>query len=190
MIRKLMIGQRLALGFGLLMMLLLAVIATSYRGLAAYGDLLEGDISISQHAERARANLIGMRRYEKDMFLNVTDRARENDYEAKWKEQHDHLLARLADLDRATVGADDKEVVTQMRTLLGHYERGFAHVASLMHAGELKTPQACNVEIAVVKDDAHRLEAITADLAMQHFKAAEVSAQRVGDQAGARAARC
>ena len=53
MIRKLMIGQRLALGFGLLMMLLLAVIATSYRGLAAYGDLLEGDISISQHAERA-----------------------------------------------------------------------------------------------------------------------------------------
>ena len=183
MIRKLMIGQRMGLGFGLLMILLLAVIATSYSGLAAYGDLLEGDISISQHAERARANLIGMRRYEKDMFLNVTDRARENDYEAKWKEQHDHLLARLADLDRAVVGVDDREVVAQMRTLLGHYERGFAQVASRMHAGELQTPQACNAEIGVVKDDAHRLEAIAADLALQHFKAAEVSAQRVGAQA-------
>jgi methyl-accepting chemotaxis protein len=183
MIRKMNIGQRLGLGFGLLMTLLLAVIATSYSGLAAYGDLLEGDISISQHAERARANLIGMRRYEKDMYLNVTDRAKEDDYEAKWKEQREHLLGRLADLDRATAGVEDKEVVAQMRTLLGHYERGFTHVASLIHAGELHTPQACNVEIAPVKDDAHRLEAITADLAMRHFKAAEASAERVGDQA-------
>ena len=149
MIRKLRIGQRMALGFGLLMILLLAVIATSYSGLAAYGDLLEGDIRVSQHAERARANLIGMRRFEKDMFLNVGDRAKEKRLRGE-VEGAARTPARPARrsrsrlLDAPTTGRSSP----QMRTLLGHYERGFACVASRMRDGELQTPQACNAEIA------------------------------------------
>ena len=53
----------------------------------------------------------------------------------------------------------------------------------MMRAGELKTPEECNVAIGIVKDDVHRLEAITNDLATKHFRIAEASTQQVTDQA-------
>ncbi len=182
MLRNMSIGQRIGLGFSLLVMLLLVVVATSYSGLSAYGDLLEGDIRIAQHAERARANIVGMRRFEKDMYLNITDKVKESEYEAKWREQHEHLVARLADLTRAIASTEESTRLTQMRAQLATYERTFAHVADMIHAGELKSSQDCNREISVAKEDIHRLEASIAELALQHFQSAEVSSQRVGEQ--------
>src|SRR5260370_19029134 len=69
-----------------------------------------------------------------------------------------------------------------MRTMLGHYDRGFAHVAEMVHRGELKTPEACNAEIALVKDEIHHLESMATDMATQHYEAAETSTQNVGNQ--------
>ena len=50
-------------------------------------------IQLGHSGRKARANVVGMRRFEKDMYLNVGDRAKMADYEAKWREQHEHLLA-------------------------------------------------------------------------------------------------
>ena len=182
MLRNLSIGKRIALGFAVLVAMLLAVVVTSYLGLAAYGDLLEGHIKISQHAERARANVAGMRRFEKDMYLNIGDHAKVTEYEAKWKEQHQHLVARIADLDRLLTSVDEKEGVAQMRTVLGHYDRAFTRVLAMTRSGELKTPEECNAEIASVKDEVHHLEEGAADLAVRYFAAAEAASQRVSEQ--------
>src|SRR5258708_40015433 len=135
MLRNMSIGQRIGLGFALLVALLLVVVATSYSGLSAYGDLLEGDIRIAQHAERARANIVGMRRFEKDMYLNVTDKTKAAEYEAKWREQHEHLTARLIDLGPVVTASEETARLTQMRTQLATYERTFARVSDMIHAG-------------------------------------------------------
>src|SRR4051812_37447178 len=99
MLRRLKIGQRIGSGVAVLVGLLLAVVATAYSGFSAYGDLLEGDIKLSQLAERAQDNVLGLRRYEKDMFLNITDKAREAEYERHWKEEREHLLERLKEME-------------------------------------------------------------------------------------------
>ena len=183
MFRNLGIGQRIGIGFGLMVILLLSVVGTAYMGFAAYGELLDGDVKIAQHSERARANVTGMRRYEKDMYLNVGDHQKVTEYEGKWREQHEHLVARIADIDRYAMAGEDREAATQMRSLLAAYDAGFARVAGMMRSGELKTPEECNAAISVVKDDVHRLEAATNDLANKHFRLAESSTQQVAEQA-------
>jgi methyl-accepting chemotaxis protein len=183
MFRELGIGQRIGIGFGLIVALLLGVVLTSYMGFAAYGELLDGDVRIAQHSERARANVVGMRRFEKDMYLNIGDHAKVAEYQAKWREQHDHLVSRIGDVERSAVGAEDRDTAAQMRTLLSSYDSGFARVEAMMRAGDVKTPEECNVAIGTVKDDVHKLESITNDLAAKHFRAAESSTQQVTEQA-------
>jgi methyl-accepting chemotaxis protein len=181
-LRGMNIGQRLGVGFGVLVVLLLVVVGTAWSSLSAYGELLEGEIRVAQNAERARANVNGMRRFEKDAFLNIEDKGKVTEYEVKWREQHDHLVARLSDIDRYGISDSDHQAVAQMRTELAHYDRGFVHVADMMHRGELTTPEACNVEIGAYKDEIHHLEALTMDLATQHYGSAENASQNVGNQ--------
>ena len=183
MFRKLGIGQRIGIGFGLIVVLLLSVVWTAYIGFSAYGELLDGDVKIAQHSERARSNVGGMRRFEKDMYLNIGDHPKVAEYEGKWREQHEHLVARITDIERYAMGSDDRETATQMRSLLGAYDAGFARVEGMMRTGEVKSPEDCNVAIGAVKDDIHRLEAIANELAAKHFRIAESSTQQVTEQA-------
>jgi methyl-accepting chemotaxis protein len=182
MLRKLRIGQRIGLGFGVLVALLLIVVTTSYLGLGAYAELLEGDVKISQYAERVRAHVLGLRRFEKDIYLNMADKAKHDEYEAKWAEQRELLLQRLGDIDRTAASTEDKEAVAQMRTMFAHYERGFHRVAAMIRAGQVKTPEEANLEITTVKEEIHHLETGATDLAARHFKQAESATQQVGDQ--------
>jgi methyl-accepting chemotaxis protein len=180
--KNLNIGQRLGLSYTLLVALLLIVVATAYSGLNAYGDLIDGDIKVAQHAERARANVLGMRRFEKDMYLNVGDKGKEAEYADKWKEQHTHLVARITDVERYTSSQSVRSQMEHVRELLGDYDRGFQRVAAGIAAGRLKTPEECNQEITSVKDSIHKLESIVTDLAVAHFQLAEQGAERVSTQ--------
>jgi methyl-accepting chemotaxis protein len=164
------------------MVLLLAVVVTAWSSLSAYGDLLEGEIRVAQSAERARANVNALRRFEKDAFLSVRDKVKESEYEVKWREQHEHLIGRLADIERFAMGDADRLAASEMRTMLGHYDRGFARVTEMIHRGELTDAEACNLEINTFKDEVHRLETVVADVATQHYVAAEAASATVGSQ--------
>jgi len=48
---------------------------------------------------RARANIVGLRRFEKDYFLNIGVKAKEADYLNEWNREREHLIERLADLE-------------------------------------------------------------------------------------------
>jgi methyl-accepting chemotaxis protein len=181
-LRRLNIGQRLALGFGFLVVLLLVVVATAWSSLSAYGDLMEGEMRMAQYAERARGDVNTMRRFEKDMYLNVGDKAKEAAYEVKWREQHESLVHSLSELERYAPSNTDRQAVAAMREMLSHYDRGFAHVADMIYRGDLKTPESCNAEITTFKEEIHHLETGAIDMAKQHYLAAEASSQSVGNQ--------
>lgn len=67
------IGTRLNIGFGLVLVLVVMVGYFGYGGVEKIHSvttaMLEGDAVIAQHAARMRADIIGMRRYEKDVFI-------------------------------------------------------------------------------------------------------------------------
>ena len=128
---------------------------------------------MAQSAERARAGSNALRRFAEDTYLNVRDAKKESDYESKWHEQHAQVVARLADVDRYATEDSDHTAASEMRTILGRYDLGFARTTTKIHRGELTTPEGCDAEMAAYEDEMQHLETVAADLATQHYTAAQ-----------------
>ncbi|MBI5740183.1 MAG: MCP four helix bundle domain-containing protein [Nitrospirae bacterium] len=169
MLKNMKIGTRLMLGFGMVLALLLIIGGSGYWGVNSLEDetinMLRGEAQIAQHSARARANILGMRRYEKDTFLNIGSREKEAEYLGKWKEQYDHMSARLSDLEKVALHQDDKDAVKQMKDNLAAYAAGFNKVYNMVQTGKITTPQEGNKAVGEVKDEIHKLESAAKELA-------------------------
>ena len=119
MLKNMTIGKRLALGFGLLLALVALVAGSGYRstrlaaGLAM--DVLKVESPLVEHSQRTRANTLGLRRFEKDVFLNIGTPEKVAEYVTKWKDQRDRLLERIAVLDSLETEDSGKAVIRSMR---------------------------------------------------------------------------
>ncbi|TSK05175.1 MAG: HAMP domain-containing protein [Geobacter sp.] len=169
MLKNVRIGGRLGLGFGIMLLIVIAVGGTGYWGVRESTQttiaMLQGDASISEHASRARANVVGMRRYEKDLYLNIGDRGKEKEYLGKWSEQRDHLLNRLKDLEKIVVLPKEKEAIKAMREELSAYEAGFNKIYQGIEAGRIKTPAQANAAIEPYKTGIHKFEEVSKEIA-------------------------
>jgi methyl-accepting chemotaxis protein len=177
MLKRLKIGRRLALAFGLVVVLTGAVSAAGYWGLTTLANLARHVVKLDapsvEHSQRARANTLGMRRFEKDYFLNAGSAEKEAEYLAKWRDQKKRLDERLDELERLAKAETDLEVVRSLRKDASAYEEGFLKVVEEIRAGRITTPQAANEAIGPVKDDIRRLEDDAYELSMKHSKAME-----------------
>jgi methyl-accepting chemotaxis protein len=169
MLKNMNIGMRLSLGFGIIVVLLVGIVITGYWGVNSMSDstvkMIQGDATISEHASRARANVNAMRRFEKDLFLNIGDKVKEDDYLKKWTEQHDHLTKRLDDLDKVVTDSHEKDEVKTMRSELAAYEGGMKKVLAMIQAGSISAASQANAAIAEYKETTHKLEENTKQLA-------------------------
>jgi len=172
MLKNMSIGKRLAIGFGLIVLLLISMGLSGYWGLDAITretlKVLNGDAKVVTLAARVKATTLELRRFEKDTELNMEDVQVRNDYASKWREQRQKLEDVLAELDKFQLSSDDKQAVRSMRDDLVTYEGGYAKVLGLIEQGKLHTPQECNQTITQYKDPIHRLEASASDLTNRH----------------------
>ena len=155
-IRDMKIGTRLIGGFGLVLMVLLVVGGVGYWGVDTTSQrtitMLQTDSQVSENASRARANVVGLRRYEKDIFLNLGTDKKENTYRSDWKEQNDHLALRLDELEKVAYLPADKDAVKSMRAEATAYIENFGKVLAMIDAGKLKTPQQANAAMTPFKE--------------------------------------
>jgi methyl-accepting chemotaxis protein len=165
---NLKIGKRLGLGFGMLLVLLLGVGICGYWGVSVTSSatirMLQGDAVVSEYAARARTDTVELRRYEKDLFLNLGTKDKEEEYVKSWKEAHEHLAARLDGIEKAATSQTDKDRVRDMRTELAAYDAGFDKVYRMIREGKITTDKQGNAAIDEVKDRIHKLEATAKDL--------------------------
>ena len=84
------IGTRLRLGFGIIILLLIITAGVGYWGVSTVTDktvkTLHAEAEIMEHASRARANVLGMRRFEKDMILNFDSPEKVKGYYENFRE--------------------------------------------------------------------------------------------------------
>jgi methyl-accepting chemotaxis protein len=172
MLKNMSIGNRLAIGFGLIVVFLITMGLTGYWGLQAIThetlNVLSGDARLVVLAARVKATTLELRRFEKDSFLNVEEPQVRNDYISKWKDQQQKLQGTLAELEKFQLSAEDKLAVQSMNDNLSTYEGGYSKVLGLVEQNKLHTPQECNQAIAQYKDAIHRLETTAADLTNRH----------------------
>ena len=169
MFRNMKIGTQLGVGFGVVMLVLIGIALSGFWGVSALSGaslkMIRGDVTIQSQSGRARSNVLGLRRYEKDLFLNLGDKAKEEDYLKKWQEQHEHMTARLADLEKVVYLEKEKDYVKSMNAELANYDAGFKKVLAQIQSGTIKTPQQGNAAIDVYKEQMHKLEQTAKDMA-------------------------
>jgi len=172
MLKNMSVGKRLAIGFGLIVVLLISMGLSGYWGLEGITKetlkVLNGDAKIVTLAARVKATTLELRRFEKDTELNMDDVQVRNEYAAKWRAQQQKLHDVLGELDKFQLSPEDKVAVKSMRDDLVVYEGGYSKVLGLIEQGKLRTPQECNQTITQYKDSIHRLEDAATDLTNRH----------------------
>jgi len=168
MFNNMKIGKRLALAFGISVVLVAVAGLTGFWGLSqtvetTYG-ILHHDAKLMQEASAAQVNGLELRRYEKDSFLNIGDEKKSADYSDKWKAEHAELDAHLNTLEQTTTLPADKELVRGIRSDLSTYTIGFQSVLQQISEKTIKTPADANAAMVPFKDDIRRM-----DTALEEF---------------------
>src|SRR4051794_23453502 len=132
MFNNLKIGKRLALAFGVSIVLVAVAGLTGFWGLAqtvqtTYG-ILHHDAKLMNEAAQAQVNGLELRRYEKDAFLNIADSQKSADYADKRNKEHAELDAHLNTLEQVTTLQSDKDLVRSIHADLSTYTIGFQSV--------------------------------------------------------------
>src|SRR5207302_6931213 len=115
MFNNVSIAKRLAMGFGVVLALLLVVALSGYWGMESVTtetvSMLHGDEAISQKSDELNIDNLQLRRFEKDMLLNLNDSAKYAEYQTKWKNGLGELQHDIADIDNLSINTDEKQLV-------------------------------------------------------------------------------
>ena len=174
MLKNFSIAQRLAMGFGVVLALLLIVAIAGYWGMQSVVHetvaMLRGDERLSQLADENKIATLELRRFEKDTLLNMADKPKMASYQEEWKAQVSKLRQNLVDLDKLAIASEDKQLLNQINSELNIYEQGVQAVVAGIENKKIKTPQQGNLKVTEVKDEIHKMEAAATELSENHRK--------------------
>src|SRR5215467_1202827 len=126
MLNKFSIAKRLALGFGIVLALLLAVAFSGYWGMESVTNesvsMLHGDQAISQKSDEVKIDTLELRRFEKDLLLNFDNATKFHDYQEKWKKELSALKGDISDLEALPITNEEKQLIGEMKGDMGVYE--------------------------------------------------------------------
>ena len=169
MLNNMKIGTRLLASFGLVLLLLIVVAGAGYWGVKSgehtITTLLDTEGQLAQHSARARADVLGMRRFEKDTFLNITDAEKVASYYKKWSDEATKTSERIADMEKSAIDKDDKENIRIIKDNLALYQAGFNKVYGAIRDGRIKTSAGANSAIDEFKGESHKMEETAVKLA-------------------------
>ncbi len=177
MLSRMRIRIQLSFGFGLVTLLLVLVALTGYWGLSNLSERvtegLEHDGEYSASAAQVLASTLGLRRFEKDTFINIGNPEKRSEYVSKWRKEEERLRAAIADADKAANSTEAKAALGTMRNDLAAYTAGYQKVLGAIEGGRITTTQEANEAINEYKDDIHALEAVAEEQAEKGHKGLE-----------------
>jgi methyl-accepting chemotaxis protein len=166
------IGKRLALGFGILMLLLVCVAGAGYWGATTISDsmmdLLRTDAKAEQLFMNSALYSLELRRYEKDAILALDTKGGPAKAMENWNGIDDRMRDSLDELGKILVSTEEKDALNSVRMAMKDYEQGFQGVmqkAQAENGGAAKgkaTPVSravqANEQLKPAKDAIHFVE--------------------------------
>jgi methyl-accepting chemotaxis protein len=175
MLKNLSVGRRLAIATTIQMALLLAVAAMALWGLhrsrSALDVIVHETEAAIQEGHALREHALNLRRYEKDMLLNLGTPA-QAEYVEKWRQTAAGFEATLRTLGARELGDAERELLRGIERDFGAYRDGFLSVAEDLRRGALRTAADANDTLDAHRDAARRLsdESIVALVKLQAKK--------------------
>ncbi len=164
MLQQISIGKRLFLGFSSVLLFVVAVAVAGQWALTSTVDTvqyaLNVDYAISTTADDVHAGVLELRRFEKDLFLNVGDSSKQQEYRGKWESARLSLDGKLNDLERIDRNEQDRALIARIRTDVGAYVSMMEEIARRIEQGEINSPAMGNAAIAPVKAQIRSVEEI------------------------------
>ena len=177
-------GQ-LILALGLISALLIAVGAASLIGLAHINttihQTLEHESQVSRLAYQISTQTLLCRRYEKDLFLNLTNATTHADYLSKWQTAYANLDHAISAFDLAVTTPEDHQQAATWRVARQQYGTAVLQVEQSITSGRITTPEAANAALSPSKDSIRALTD-TAIAAAEHKADAAAGAEDALDR--------
>jgi methyl-accepting chemotaxis protein len=163
--------------WGLIAIMLLLIISVGAvgfvaldRGAATLKEFIDQDEALQNLTSRVHLNIVQLRRFEKDYFLNIGNPEKQQDYLKKYQEidaAMPQLMGNVAVLARGDVhltpGLQAKAAA--LPALYADYRDGFYDTIRRLQADTKLTPQQANALMAKFKADIPVLEADMAAVA-------------------------
>jgi hemerythrin-like metal-binding protein len=169
MFKNLKISTKLTAGFGLVLALLAAIGVCGYFGAKTMrtiaDDAINTDGKIIEHSERIRMNILQLRRFEKDLFLNIASGDKVTEYQGKWDKAREQLHERITAVTKLSSDPRDKEAMEKIGSASLLYVNGFNKVVEQVRAGVVRTPEDGNRAIGEYKSNIHDMEKVSGDFA-------------------------
>ena len=179
MLTSLKISTRLTIAFVIMLLFIGIIGAAGWIGLEKMeghlNDVATDDAKQVEYAQRSRANMNIFRRYEKDLFLNISDTAKTDEYMKKFDDNGERFHKRLDQLGKLVDSPKDKETISTVTKLIKEYEVGFDKVYEQIKAGTIKTPQEANEAMGPYKKPADEAQKMIIEFAEQIDKRMEAT---------------
>ena len=107
----------------------------------------EVDVPALMFMKDANITALELRRYEKDMLLNISNKDKFSEYESKWIENIKALKETLSNTKKLSIGSENLDNLEKINPMIDQYERGMISVINNIKTGKLSDPESANLEI-------------------------------------------
>src|SRR5258708_2612303 len=115
MLQQISIGKRLFAGFGVILLFVILVASAGQWALNRTVDtamqVFNIDVAVSSSANDANIATLDLRRFEKDLFLNIGNAEKQTEYLGKWNEAKHRLDESFAAILRVSSDPKDRELI-------------------------------------------------------------------------------
>ena len=175
---RLSVAAKLAAIVGVALLVLASTTGHGLLGLLAARDVAIGvidhELAGIKRLGQARASVGNLRRYEKDMFLNMSDEKAFDGYLQRWRKEGVEA-ERLISTSAGLMTPSEKPELDRMLAGLVGYRKGLEDLVQRIATGQLNDPWAANKAMEPMKADVRAM-----DQSLEHLSNAV--SKRVDDQ--------
>lgn len=176
MLSQFKIGARLGGAFAVILLLLLAASGTGLFSVTRIADTtreaLQTDGAVASNAGVVRRLALELRRYEKDVFINMADFSALNGYFSQWSDTVTQLKSVLDEGEALAVAPALQQRYRDAREGLSAYEADFTRIYGAIMNGDYQDTAAANAAFSENKKGIYQLEEAAQsihDIAMENL---------------------
>ncbi|MBV8125746.1 MAG: MCP four helix bundle domain-containing protein [Burkholderiaceae bacterium] len=123
-----------------------------------FAHYINNDDAATVQLSNLRAELGNLRRYEKDMLINIANPHEVESYQGKWNGAYEKATHALKVLEGLDVSSGIQQQRAAIQQELASYKAGFSDVMQRMTHGEFADTEAANKGLTPVKASVHAIE--------------------------------
>ncbi|MBB4842258.1 methyl-accepting chemotaxis protein [Paucibacter oligotrophus] len=148
----------------------------------AFAHYVANEVEALTRLADIRAGAGNLRRYEKDLLINLGDGKATEKYHAEWIATYDKTVAGLGVIAKLDLPADLKRYPADLTESLGEYRRGFLAVAERASRHEFADTRSANGAMEPVKAPVRAVDRILAEMTLKIDKNSENTLAAIREQ--------